>query len=283
MRVAVIGHGIMGAKHASLLQKNECIEKVFIVDPKIPGALNYLPKSLEINFAIIATPTSMHKKTSIPLLQRGIHLLIEKPIASSVKEAESIIQCAKDNNCKVVIGHIERFNPVIQTLISDLSNDEVFLNCSITRMSPFSKRIHDIGVSLDLGIHDVDLIQFITKQKIVNHSLIKFTSNGDHEGTANFLIELSGGSVGMILNSWMCPIPERTLKLLTESSYYIVDILNKKIIKHGKHSSHKLKVKKEDALNSEHNAFINYIENDDIGLLCSAEDAIKSLKIILEK
>ena len=171
--------------------------------------------------------------------------------------------------------------------MSDIKKQKI-LNCNITRISPYPTRISDVGVKLDLGIHDVDLVRFITGQNIDIWATTKSNNVSHLEDTASFFFDLSGGSTGMIFNSWMSPFRKRTIRLMTPSAYYDIDMLRQQAVKHtaidnNSYAAKSLFVNRKNALEEQAKAFIKYIKTGKMGHLCSVEDALEALKYVEEK
>ena len=140
MKCALIGLGVMGLKHYKILKQMSEIASVITVDiandneilPEYNNVSSMLKKEQDIDFAVIATPTILHKDIAIELIKAGINVLIEKPITKTVKDAEEVLVQAKENNVKVAVGYIERFNPAIKILSEELEGQTI-INCNITR------------------------------------------------------------------------------------------------------------------------------------------------------
>ena len=291
MKCVLVGLGSMGLKHYNILKQMPEIDVVITVDvangngilPDYSNISSMLKKEQDIDFAIIATPTILHKEIAIELIEAGINVLIEKPITDTVKDAEEVLSHAQKNNVKIAVGHIERFNPAIKILSEELKSQTV-INCNITRISPYPSRITDVGIKLDLAIHDIDLLRFITKQEIVSCHCSAVAFKEQREDTANFLCKMSGGSTGMIFNSWLSPIKKRNIEILTNQNYYNIDL-----IRHG-HSKYIINGNTtfiSNVLNAEGNAlenelksFINYVKTNNITELCTARDAMMALKYV---
>ena len=287
MKAAVIGLGSMGSNHFKILRKIKHVE-VFGVDPLIRTAhfsdVDELLKNINIDFAIVATPTKSHSKIAIQLAKKNIPILIEKPVFKNSAEAGALLEVVKKNNCKVVVGHIERFNSAVQALVNDLKNENI-INCSGTRVSPYPKRIGDVGVKLDLAVHDVDLIKFITKQKIISSFSSSSKTIGKKEDTASFFINLGHKITANILVSWLSPFRKRTVEILTDKSFYEVDLLNKEVTKFTHEDSNSyntqyVAVKQTNALEEQLKQFIKYVTIGEIGDLATLEEGLAALKIV---
>jgi len=163
-RGAVFGAGNMGRHHIRIMDAHPDVELVAIVDPDVDRArqhpcaaqtsvcasINEMP---DIDLAIIATPTQYHLETGLDLIERGIHLLIEKPLAGNVEDAKALVDAAEAAGVVLATGHVERFNPAVN-MLSRLIDEPLFI--SIERLSPYTPRIKD-SVIFDLMVHDIDL------------------------------------------------------------------------------------------------------------------------------
>jgi len=291
MNLAIVGLGSMGSKHYSVAQEIDDIKNTFLVDPKNDKAeydsVDDLLAKQHIDLAVVATPTSMHKEAAVKLLQKGVHVLIEKPIAMDMSECSDIRRAMSSSKSKAAVGHIERFNPAIQALIADLKDKKV-INCSINRLSPFPGRIQDVGVKLDLGIHDVDLVSFITGQGITKASINSSTTKAAKEDTASFLFEFHNGATANIFTTWLSPYRERTVKVLTDGCYYEADLLRHQVVKYecvdsSSYVCKPLYVRRANPLREQLQSFIKYINGENSKYLCSVPDAVNALCYVGEK
>src|SRR5262249_4474661 len=114
----------------------------------------------------IAAPTHFHRDIAIAAIQRGVHVMVEKPIATSVDEGEAIIAAAGKAGVTLMVGHVERFNPAVETIKEAIRNEDI-LSIAITRVGPFPPRMSNVGVVIDLAVHDIDLIRWFTDSEIV--------------------------------------------------------------------------------------------------------------------
>lgn len=190
LRVAVVGTGNMGIHHLRNYYHNPDVELIGFVETnennaekvkakyQIEHFSDYKNVLGKVDAISIATPTCTHFEIASFFLSHKIHVLLEKPITDSIEEAEDLIKIAKQQNVLLSIGHIERFNPVIQELKNILKKESpVFIE--IHRESPFDPRIYDVDVVSDLMIHDIDALYYILKRKlnIVSSTGIKVHSN----------------------------------------------------------------------------------------------------------
>ena len=180
MKVGVIGVGKMGTNHIKSFCniKDATLVGCCDVDKdrvneistlyNIKGYYNYRDMINDIDAVIIATQTIYHYDIAKFFMENGKHVLVEKPITFKYDEAEKLIEIAKENNVKFTVGHVERFNPVIDVL-KDIFNSNETIAMSVKRMSPVDNRVQDIDVVLDLMIHDIDAILYIMDGKKINN------------------------------------------------------------------------------------------------------------------
>ena len=242
IKVAVIGVGSMGRNHARVYWEMPAVELVAIADKddKLVTSLaaRYNTKAYtdfremldkeRPEAVTIAVPTSLHLEVALEVIRRGIHLLIEKPIALSEEEGERIIQEARNNNCRLMIGHIERFNPAIIELKQRITRGELgrIFQIDARRLGPFPIRISDVGVVIDLAVHDLDIMRYVTGCEVVRvyaeaaqrvHSL--------REDLLTSLIRLDDGTIGTLNINWLTPTKIRELDVLGECGLFHVNYI----------------------------------------------------------
>ncbi len=193
IRVGVIGVGNMGQHHTRVLSLLKDVELVGIADINVDRGLetaskyrarffeDYREMLPRVDAVCIAVPTRMHHAVGMACLEAGVHVLIEKPIAASIYEAESLVNAAAESQCILQVGHIERFNPAFQELSKVLKTEEL-LAIEAHRMSPYSDRANDVSVVLDLMIHDIDLLLELAASPVV-----KLTASGSRAADSGYL------------------------------------------------------------------------------------------------
>ena len=194
IRTGVIGVGHMGVNHVRIYNELKDCTLAAIFDSNPLTAANVAGKyhvpvasSLEefaslVDAATICTPTITHYELGTFLLERGKHLLIEKPIADTPGHARALAELAATKGCVLQVGHVERFNPVLHALEAQLQNPR-FLE--VTRLSPYPNRSTDIGVVLDLMIHDIEIILHLVRSPIVSMDPVGISVLGQGEDIAN--------------------------------------------------------------------------------------------------
>ncbi|MBR8830333.1 MAG: Gfo/Idh/MocA family oxidoreductase [Chlorogloea purpurea SAG 13.99] len=244
LRIGVIGVGNMGQHHARILSLLKDVELIGISDVNIEKGLDTASKYrvrffedynelLKIVDAVcIAVPTRLHHRVGMDCLQAGVHTLIEKPIAASISEAESLVNAAAEHNCILQVGHIERFNPAFQELSKVLKTEEI-LAIEAHRMSPYSQRANDVSVVLDLMIHDIDLILELTAAPVV-----KLTASGSRAANSGYLDYVTatlGFSNGVVATLTASKVTHRKIRRLAahcQNSLTEADFLNNEILIH---------------------------------------------------
>lgn len=294
IKIALIGMGNMGKNHYNAIMKTPEVELVAIIDPVSPDATHKTVNDMLLegnpDCAIVSSPTRTHLLSSGALIENGVHLLIEKPVVSNLHEAELVKKAQKRNSSRIAVGHVERFNPAIQALKKDLDAESI-IDCYSKRVGPYPIRIGDVGVTLDLAVHDIDLLRFLTGKNIFSIS-----GQGKHvygnNREDNITMSLGVGDVvptitSTINASWTYPFRERSMRILTSESYYFVDMMNLTVKKYkdigkSKYSVETLFVNKEDALQSQLNSFIKYAIMNENTHIATLDDGIESLRVALE-
>lgn len=281
LNVGVIGAGSMGMNHIRILSKMRDIKLVGVTDINkdtldIVKSTYDVPVYCKINelidigldAVIIAVPTSLHRDIAMIAIEHGIHLLIEKPIAKNLFEAEEIINASNQKNVKLMIGHIERFNPIIPA-IKDAISKEKIISIAITRVGPFPPRVKDVGVIIDLGVHDIDLIHFLTDSEYMEINCYIFNNFSKYEDTAILTFKMANGVVAYITTNWITPFKNRTIEIATTKKYIKGDFITMQAKEYsGFEQSDKsyivngLNTKIGEPLQKELEAFISSIKNN---------------------
>jgi predicted dehydrogenase len=251
VKVGVVGVGRMGTYHVGILAELTEVELAAVVDTdskklqKIeknygaPGFNSHQDLYGKVEVAIVAVPTGLHYPITKDLLSAGIHVLLEKPCANNLDQARELFQIAEDNSLTLHIGHVERFNGAVQEL-HKIVDSPIFVECK--RMGPFTDRIKDDGVVLDIMIHDIDIILNLIKSKVVNTHVLGASVFSKKDDLVNAQLEFENGSIANIIASRASQIQIRTLSITQKDSYVVLDYTDQEIYVHKKSSSeHKLR------------------------------------------
>jgi predicted dehydrogenase len=182
------------------------------------------PEMGDVAAASIAVPTVHHLAISEPLMQRGIHLLIEKPLAPTAADADRFVALAKEHRVTVAVGHTERFNPAVRA-VDRLGLKPKFVETH--RISPFTFRSADIGVVFDLMIHDIDIMLHLVREEIERVDAVGVNVLGPHEDIANARVRCGGGAVANLTASRLALKTERKLRVFAENAYVSLDYQKK--------------------------------------------------------
>jgi predicted dehydrogenase len=232
LRVAVVGAGHLGRIHAKLLKQHSSVEIVGVVDP-VPAARNLVESDLQlptyaeiesvidrIDACVIAAPTTHHYRIAARMLRQSVHCLVEKPLVLSGVEAVDLVELAEQMGVVLQVGHVERFNPAWQAAQS-LLHDTRYVETQ--RCSGFSGRSTDIGVVLDLMIHDLDLVLQLTDSPIRRVEAFGQALFGKHEDWASARIVFDDGCVASLKASRVAPQPLRTMHAVTAQGWVDID------------------------------------------------------------
>jgi predicted dehydrogenase len=232
LRVGVIGAGHLGRIHTRLIQSNNDVELIGVVDPIAEARLRIRSESNtnvfahhseiagHLDAAIVATTTEHHHAVGIDLLEQGVHLFIEKPISSTVAHADELVALANAKNLVLQVGHVERFNPAWRAIAARVRRPRYI---EAVRMSGFTFRSTDIGVVLDLMIHDLDLVLSMVRSEVVEIDAIGSTVFGPHEDMAHAHLRFANGCIANLNTSRTSFYSQRTMQIVTDRAYGSVD------------------------------------------------------------
>jgi predicted dehydrogenase len=232
LKAVVIGAGHLGKEHSRIYSEMPEVSLVGVVDTdKDAGEAvaqrcktryySSLKEILDkIDVASVVVPTKSHYEITKELLNNGIHVLVEKPMTGTVSEAEDLIKLGRQSSVILQPGYIERFNPALEA-IKKLDVSLKFIECH--RLSPFTFRSADIGVVLDLMIHDIDIILYLSKSKVKKIDAVGVNVIADKEDIANARIQFEDGCVANITASRVSFEPMRRIRLFSENSYISLD------------------------------------------------------------
>ncbi|MGZ0212937.1 MAG: Gfo/Idh/MocA family protein [Actinomycetales bacterium] len=238
LRAGVLGLGVMGRHHSRVLNELEGVEFQGVYDPspavadQIEGkpVVRDLERFLDMGFdyCVVAAPTVYHLDIGRTLAERGIHALIEKPVASTTADAVALRDLFANAGLIGGVGHIERYNPALQSArqrIEDGLIGEIY-QVATRRQGPFPGRIADVGVIKDLASHDIDLTAWVTQQEFVTvNARTAFRSGREHEDMLVAVGTLSDGTITSHTVNWLTPFKERTTIITGEKGALVADTL----------------------------------------------------------
>jgi UDP-N-acetylglucosamine 3-dehydrogenase len=247
LRAAVVGAGNMGRNHVRVLSELAGADLVAVSDPAEDnlaialrgrrGVQGYtdavaMLEEQEPEFVIIATPTRWHASIATEALGRGIHCLVEKPIADRRDEAEAMVKLAEAHDVHLGIGHIERYNPAIRQLKDRLIRGEGggvhLLACR--RTGPFPDRIRDVGVVTDLATHDVDIMMMLTNSSVTRvYAETAKRIHQTHEDLFTGTLRFEDGQIGLLDINWLTPFKTRELTVVCERGTFIANYLTQEL------------------------------------------------------
>jgi UDP-N-acetylglucosamine 3-dehydrogenase len=299
IRVGVVGVGVMGANHARVLSELPGVELAGVADPDrrqahVVGsalgcpALGAVDELLDrgVDAVTIAAPTHLHRDVALACITRGVHVMVEKPIAPTVAEGEEIIKAAHDAGVTLMIGHVERFNPAVQAIAQAIRGEDI-LSIAITRVGPFPPRMSNVGVVTDLAVHDIDLICWFTGSKIVEVQPQVSNAVAEREDIALLQFRTASGVLAHINTNWLTPFKARTVHVATKAKYITADLLTRQVTecsgfqKDGSYVMRHLSVGHAEPLRSELSAFIKAIREGSIPPV-TGEDGVASLAVAIE-
>lgn len=238
LRVGVIGTGYLGKFHAEKYAHMEAAELVGVVDTNQKQAVEiakkhgvkafFSPEEIlgKVDAVSIVVPTPLHYQVSRIFLEHDVDVLIEKPITTTLQEADSLIDLAESRGLIIQVGHLERFNPAVIAL-EDVLKTPMFIESH--RLSIFQPRGTDVDVVLDLMIHDIDIILNLVKSEITSIQAAGIPVITKHGDIANARLEFAGGCVANVTASRISLKNERKLRLFQRDAYISVDFANREI------------------------------------------------------
>src|ERR1700730_1951392 len=277
LRVGVVGAGVMGSNHARVLAGLPDATLVGIVDPlpehrtratALVGcrAFATLDDLLTegVDAVTIAAPTHLHHEIALACIARGIHVLVEKPIASSVEEGREIVAAASRAGLTLMVGHVERFNPAVAAIKQAISGEDI-LSIGITRVGPFPPRMSNVGVVIDLAVHDIELIRWCIESDIVEVQPQLSSAIAEREDIALLQFRTASGVLAHINTNWLTPFKARNVSVATRGKYVMGDLLTRQVTEcfgfkpDGSYSMRHLPVGHDEPLRAELIAFVSAI------------------------
>ena len=297
VNVGVIGVGAMGENHvrvyhkmeeANLMGVSDVSERALKKIEKKYGAKGYtdyceLLANPEIEVVSVCVPTTFHHDVVMEAIRHKKHVLVEKPIAFTLTEAEEMIAAAKEAGVILATGHVERFNPAVQKA-KELIDDGVIgdiVSAFAKRVGPLPPRIKDVGVSIDLAIHDLDIMNYLFEEEItqVYGTMNSSFDDSEFEDHAEIMVSFDNESTGIIEVNWLTPYKRRELELTGTAGIISVDYIQQSIEVFGKFAQD-IEIVHEEPLKGELKSFLNSVVEEKEPVI-TGEDGLKALKMVI--
>lgn len=294
IKIGVIGAGVMGGHHIrNLASMDVDLVGISDIDKKrvaelsdtfnTKGFMDYKELVKEgIDAAVVAVPTKLHKTVCDYLIQNGVDILVEKPIADTVENGREIIDKAKKEGVKLSVGHIERFNPAIQKLKELIKNDTLgkVVTMSSKRVGPYNPRIRDVGIIVDLGVHDIDIMSFLLEEKVKTVYATGGKRIHPFEDFATILMTFGNTCTGLIDTNWHTPHKVRSLTVVADKGIAEVDYIEQKLVLFDKEWEKDAKIERKEPLAIELDCFINCIKKNTAPPV-SGEEGLHALEVAI--
>jgi UDP-N-acetylglucosamine 3-dehydrogenase len=295
MRVGVIGAGAMGQNHIRIYSQMRDVELVGIADIdktridslseeyRTRGFTDYKDLLMEdLDAVSVVVPTTMHTRVALDTISSGANLLVEKPIADSVANADQIIHAAEKEKLKLMIGHIERFNPAVIKMKEIINKGELgnIVSISTRRVGPYNPRIRDVGVILDLGVHDIDIISYLYSARVTEVYAIAGNIIHPFEDHASIILRLGDDKAGVVETNWLTPHKTRTFTVIGTEGVGYGDYMEQKVTLHDKDWIKEAIVEKKEPLKAELESFVSACKNG-TNLVTTGQDGKHTLMVAL--
>ena len=246
LRVGLVGLGMMGRNHLRVVSTHPDTILAAVADLDAvaleaataqTGATGFadpitMIREADIEAVVIAAPTTAHVPLALAAIERGLPILVEKPLAATHAEALEVVAAGRAANVPVQVGHVERYNPAVLKLGELLRAGWLTKIYAITsrRAGPFPARIRDVGVTVDLGTHDADMLSWIAGERPVRaYAELAQRKHATHEDLLFGLLHFPSGATGMLDVNWLTPAKRRSLAVLGEEGMFELDYLTQKL------------------------------------------------------
>jgi predicted dehydrogenase len=248
IRIAIIGAGVMGANHLRVLRDfDEAVATVVGVAENLPETLARAERLFHVptfadyqlmiertdpDLVVVATPTATHFEVASFALERGCHTLVEKPIARTMDEAKALVELSHDRNAILAVGHVERFNPAVRRLKQLLEEGTLGAIYQLhgRRLGPFPPRIRDVGVTLDLATHDIDVMRFVTGAQVESvYAQTRQLVRHNFEDLVLSMLRFDSGVLGMLDVNRLTPTKTRELTVTGERGMFYLNYLTQEL------------------------------------------------------
>ncbi|MFO8110556.1 MAG: UDP-N-acetylglucosamine 3-dehydrogenase [Thermoplasmata archaeon] len=301
IKAGVVGVGAMGQHHARVfyeLSESSDVKLVGVADTDIEQAKKIADKyhaqafkdyhdliDQGLDVVSIVVPTSLHKKVASEFIKKGVNVLVEKPIADTLEDAEYLMNEAKNNGVKLMVGHIERFNPAVLKLKECIDNEELgdIISISAKRVGPMAIRIRDVGIIVDLGVHDIDVISFLIGKSVrtVKARAGNVKHPSDCEDYAILMLDFDDSKTGLVETNWLTAHKTRTLTVVGTKGVAYMDYIDQSLTICNESWEKDYDLVKKEPLKTEIEHFIDCAVNG-VTPMVTAEDGIHVLKVALK-
>ncbi len=311
LRVSLAGLGRMGMNHLRVLSSIPEVTEVFVFDVAIQTydfdkkviVAHSFDQLLEASpsYLVVALPTHLHHQFSLAAADARVTTLVEKPISSNLSEAQEIASRFRSQKTKGFVGHIERFNPALSELRQRVSRGLIgeILQISTKRVSPFTPRISDVGVAVDLASHDIDFVNWLTGEKYVQISSLHRSIQDDSKD--DLVLACATLTSGIMVNHLVNranPRKERITEVLGTEGLLVADSLigELRLFSHGQVGSewqsfqylrgstegeeHKFQIPAKEPLVLEHQSIIQHLMGGETSNLCTLEEGIEVMRVL---
>jgi predicted dehydrogenase len=243
MRAAVIGVGSIGQHHARIYNDLDGVELAAVADPdearraraarrfKVPTYQTHheLFAAERLDLVTVSVPTEHHHTVAMDAIACGLHVLVEKPLASTLEQADELIRAATARGVVLTVGHIERFNPAVVALKQRLADGELgrIFQAQARRLSPFPPYVLDVGVVMDLATHELDIMRYLLGSEVVSlYAEVGRNVHDTHEDMLTGILRFENGVVGVLDINWLTPTKVRELRITGERGMFLVDYIH---------------------------------------------------------
>jgi predicted dehydrogenase len=237
----------MGRNHLRVLGEIEGVELAAVCDAdaaavatasrdhSVPGYRSWdeMLEREKLDAAVVAVPTRFHLEAGLAVLGRGVHALIEKPIATDLEEGRRLVEAARKTKRVLAVGHVERFNPAVRELRRRVAGGEIgrLFQLQARRQGPFPARIRDVGVVIDLATHDLDVMGTVAGTPVQRlYAETEQRIHTDHEDILNALLKYETGALGVLQVNWLTPTKIRELSVLGERGMLLCNYLTQDLM-----------------------------------------------------
>jgi predicted dehydrogenase len=246
LRLGLVGLGSMGRNHLRVISSHPDTVLAAVADPAAEaleaatsqtGAQGFedplaMIQRAELDGVVIAAPTTNHPALALAAIERGLPVLVEKPLAATVEEALAIVAAARARGVRIQVGHVERYNPAVLEMGRLLRAGwlSTIYAISSRRAGPFPARIRDVGVTVDLGTHDVDMLSWIAGERPTRvYAETAQRIHATHEDLTYGLLHFPSGATGFLDVDWLTPAKRRSLTAVGEEGMFELDYLTQKL------------------------------------------------------